>query len=632
MMQRRARRFRAPPIACVLAALAVTLLLSGPAPTRTPQDPTDPADKDLVLDGSFVHDVGRLACNITNWGLIGSRPGTATTFSHAPSCRWPGPGAAEYLWAGGLWVGAVSLGERLVSTGQYDVELRPTDDPLDTIYRTAMGAPGGRRYPQPLPDDDGDGLEDEDPLNGRDDDGDGLTDEDFAAIGEQMFRCTYADTVPAPSLPDHQPLGIAVVQQTYQWSDPWLGDGIGLDFTIRNVGPVTLERVYIGFFADCDIGLRTNPAAAQDDRAGYFEGVAYPIDGAPVYVSGARMYDDDGDGGLAPGYFGVLLLDHPTDPAGLDAPVAVSARAIRIFSGQLAYDDGGDPTNDAERYEALSDAVVGPAPAVPNDYRILISSGPFASLAPGQELFYRVAILVGDGPLGLWASVAEMANLYRGAAFDRDGDPATGPDGREFVVHWLRRSDIPVPVCQGLLAAGHAPGGVRVEWQANLPAAADLVVLRQVGAHERRFEHAELGASSTDDLGVRGSFLDGEAAGWPRVYSLRLRDVGSDAPLAVATLDGPPAPAVRLDAWPNPANPRVTVRYALPAADEVRLTVHDARGRRVRLLLAGPSAPDTGSLVWDGSDDTGRPVPSGVYELRLDAGGRLARRTVTLVR
>jgi hypothetical protein len=58
--------------------------------------------------------------------------------------------------------------------------------------------------------------------------------------------------------------------------------------------------------------------------------------------------------------------------------------------------------------------------------------------------------------------------------------------------------------------------------------------------------------------------------------------------------------------------------------------VYDLRGRHLRTLAA--SGAPTGQRIWDGRDGTGRAVPSGVYELRLQAGTRTASRRVTLVR
>ncbi|RME00764.1 MAG: T9SS C-terminal target domain-containing protein [Calditrichaeota bacterium] len=71
---------------------------------------------------------------------------------------------------------------------------------------------------------------------------------------------------------------------------------------------------------------------------------------------------------------------------------------------------------------------------------------------------------------------------------------------------------------------------------------------------------------------------------------------------------------------PNPFNPATTIRYALPAATGVRLTVHDLVGRTVRVLVAKTQRAGEHSVVWDGRDERGRQLASGVYVYRLDAG------------
>jgi hypothetical protein len=83
-----------------------------------------------------------------------------------------------------------------------------------------------------------------------------------------------------------------------------------------------------------------------------------------------------------------------------------------------------------------------------------------------------------------------------------------------------------------------------------------------------------------------------------------------------------PQPAVRLTAWPNPFNPSTTVRFDLVAGGAVDLRVLDVRGRLVRTLAAGAVyAQGRHTLLWDGRDDAGAAVASGVYVVELSVGG-----------
>jgi WD40 repeat protein len=75
-------------------------------------------------------------------------------------------------------------------------------------------------------------------------------------------------------------------------------------------------------------------------------------------------------------------------------------------------------------------------------------------------------------------------------------------------------------------------------------------------------------------------------------------------------------------AQPNPFNPRTEISFdlALPSSD-VQLVLYDARGRRVRGLTAGDYDPGRHSVSWDGTDEQGSPVASGVYFARLAVDG-----------
>lgn len=102
-------------------------------------------------------------------------------------------------------------------------------------------------------------------------------------------------------------------------------------------------------------------------------------------------------------------------------------------------------------------------------------------------------------------------------------------------------------------------------------------------------------------------------------------------PAAVTTV---PAPLVtRLGQnFPNPFNPVTQVPFQLERAGHVRLLVYDVRGRRVRTLADGDLAAGSHAIRWDGEDDSGRRLASGIYACRLEFDGRTERRLMALVR
>jgi len=87
---------------------------------------------------------------------------------------------------------------------------------------------------------------------------------------------------------------------------------------------------------------------------------------------------------------------------------------------------------------------------------------------------------------------------------------------------------------------------------------------------------------------------------------------------------------------PNPFNPSTTIQFSVPgmASDEalVELVVFDVQGRLVRSLLAERLSAGDHSIVWDGRDDAGRMVSSGLYLYRLNAGDQSDVRKMMLLK
>jgi hypothetical protein len=398
----------------------------------------------LELNGKRVHNVGHILLNVTNFGMLGSQPGTYRPWAGAPSAQWPAGSGVEYLWSAGLWIGAEKNGEQHVTTGQYEMEFRPGLTAQDRIYQTREGAPGGGRTPSPSADDDGDGKIDEDWLDGRDNDGDGRIDEDFGAISNQMFFCEYSDSDPHIKLtyPEHEPLGLLVQQTSLAWDGPLLENFIGFDYKLINTGFDGLAAVYVGIFADCDVGPRDTRDTSSDDMAGFWEGTAQSATGQKnVDLSMGYMWDADGDDGQSEGYIGFMFLGAEY-PGSADRAHHIGLRNFRSFAGRGAFALGGDPTSDTERYSvldgtarfSLSGASSGRAPQstpTSNDYRLVVSAGPWGGGGPGDTLGFQAAIVIGRGFDGLKESAAQAQVLFDGTWMNCDHDPQTGVDGRE---------------------------------------------------------------------------------------------------------------------------------------------------------------------------------------------------------
>jgi hypothetical protein len=127
-----------------------------------------------------------------------------------------------------------------------------------------------------------------------------------------------------------------------------------------------------------------------------------------------------------------------------------------------------------------------------------------------------------------------------------------------------------------------------------------------------------------------------DASPWPMFRGNFYRNGLHGFVVATSTPDRPALPAaVALEQnYPNPFNPATTIRYALPAGRNAptSLVVYDVRGARVRVLVSEEKAPGVHTAVWDGRNDAGVPVGSGVYFYRLSAAGRVETRKMVLLK
>jgi len=93
-----------------------------------------------------------------------------------------------------------------------------------------------------------------------------------------------------------------------------------------------------------------------------------------------------------------------------------------------------------------------------------------------------------------------------------------------------------------------------------------------------------------------------------------------------------PAAATLRCNYPNPFNPTTVIPFSLRSGGMVELSIYDATGRRVKGLVKGALPAGGHETVWDGTDDRGRSVASGVYFARLGHAGGHAVIKLVLVR
>jgi hypothetical protein len=186
-------------------------------------------------------------------------------------------------------------------------------------------------------------------------------------------------------------------------------------------------------------------------------------------------------------------------------------------------------------------------------------------------------------------------------------------------------------------------GGATVAWEDHRSGAYDIYAqhLSSAGAPQWTANGEALCSAGGDQVGptivsdaAGGAIVawqDGRnAAGNSDIYAVRVRSTGF-----ITAVNEVPRPAVAMSLgpiYPNPFNPVVSIQFGLELAGRVRLQIFDTSGRIVRTLFDDKSSAGYRTIRWDGTDEKGRGVASGIYFCRLSgAGGKITRR-LALVR
>ncbi len=244
-----------------------------------------------------------------------------------------------------------------------------------------------------------------------------------------------------------------------------------------------------------------------------------------------------------------------------------------------------------------------------------------------------------DMPPGVWSVVSSFWPTYQDRYVVTVPTVADdGPDGPAFACYYVlaiqgstasffasapdsgRSVDNIAPGVPEGLAAAYADGGVRLDW---LPAPeADFQYFRIYRGTEPGFVPTPAGLVDTT---ASTTFSDAAPDPWDNYYVVTTVDhAGNEsapaAPAAMSGVDDSVTPsAFRLGAnEPNPFNAGTMIRWDVPIGGApVSLAIYDLRGARVRTLVDGAQPAGRHSLHWDGRDDRGRTLATGVYFCRL---------------
>ncbi len=565
----------------------------------------------LTVESTTHVDANRIDMLLTNFG------GFAHDFqgSGGPGFFYPAPTQMSAVYSAGLWVGAKVGNETRVTVSEYASEYQPGritgggwDDPADPtlyVYKIYKGDTQSYDYLHwPI----GEGA----PVDSAG---------HPAFLGDQTLWSVCNDANPARHTApagESAPLGIEVRQTTWAFHREGIPDNvIHLRFKILNKGTNTLTHTYVTCWVDPDVGGLSDDLVGCDTTLSL--GFAYNATNADsVY-------------GAEPPAVGFWLREGPIVPAPGDTATVEGHpvpgfRNLRLYSfNQYIRGATSDPDSARESYNYMEgltrdgqplvdpttqylttffypgDPVTGTGwiDTTPGDKRMMITTGPF-TMAPGdsQSVTFEIAAAQGTDRL---ASVTLLKD-------------------------YVRSIDGPVPVLVTDLAADREDGAVVLRWSTSIDATGTtFTVYRAIDGGEREpvsgILHGGPDLTFTDRAAPEGDLL---------YWLLAAGSDGSATWFGPIRVAGPSRRlALELDGS-NPFRSASSLRYALPGAGKVTITIRDLQGSVVRTLIDAIEPGGTHIATWDGRDAAGREAPAGVYLARLESRG--ATRTVKLTR
>ena len=111
-------------------------------------------------------------------------------------------------------------------------------------------------------------------------------------------------------------------------------------------------------------------------------------------------------------------------------------------------------------------------------------------------------------------------------------------------------------------------------------------------------------------------------------------NVGINASAAVLSINGELLPEVFAlhQNYPNPFNPVTTLRYDIPENSRVNITIYDMLGRQVKTLVNQTQDAGYKSIIWNATNNYGKPVSAGIYLYQIQAGEYISTKKMVLLK
>jgi hypothetical protein len=346
-----------------------------------------------------------------------------------------------------------------------------------------------------------------------------------------------------------------------------------------------------------------------------------------VSVSGHVLYVADDDAGLT-----IVDISDPHSPSiigRLDTPYRATGVAAAGDTVYLLERERGLRIVDAS--DPRSPHTIGGVRS-PGSVRSIALAGRYAYLAADNSDLQVVDLANLTNPRSVGSPHAAWRVV--GVAVAGDGVCFVTDSGLLGIYQAQCGGEVP-PLVTGLDAIPLS-GAIRIRWQAGVPEQTlGYVVSRAEGADPPEDSYVAIDPDRLIPGAGPWEFLDRDIDP-STTYSYRVLTMlpGEDSELSgpVSTTSSDAPPLELLNPRPNPSRGTTILRYDLPETGTARLEILDVSGRRIRSLVDGTVRWGANEENWDGRDDSGHPVASGRYFVRLAWNGRHAERTLTLLR
>jgi hypothetical protein len=289
-----------------------------------------------------------------------------------------------------------------------------------------------------------------------------------------------------------------------------------------------------------------------------------------------------------------------------NAPGSV-ATALGNLSGQ-GFLNGGEVIKSQEAFAQYDLGWVGNLTSMEpgQGYRLFLQSGPLPGTFTYPANAAAATLIAGVGPREEEAGDVAPKWTFEPNRYEYNMTliAAIGTDENEWGEGNYSVGAFVGDECRGVVHSMHVEGIERT---------LAFVMIHSNSAEGEVVEFRAFDEASGMTYDVLGSIPFEPDAAWGKVSEPVMLATGS-------VRDGLPSGFRLVQNHPNPFNPTTTIRFELPGASRVVLTIYNVRGQVVRTLVEQEYGPGRHSVVWDGTTTRGATASSGVYFYRITAG------------